>query len=134
MTLQEWTPLYSRLCAGLGRKETPAQMRAYYDALSDYSVLLVTEAVKSACVRVWPPTHPHAGELRELARQHRNAHSAPAATCDLCHGEGWIIVPGASQVVRMPNPRHGAEPHYLETSWTPDLAQRCPQCRPGVSA
>lgn len=89
MTLQEWTPLYSRLCAALGRKETPAQLRAYFDAMHSFPAFVVTEAVVTASSRTWPPTHPHAGELREIAVGIRRAKVAPASMCDVCHGSTW---------------------------------------------
>lgn len=102
MTLQDWTPLYSRLCAALGRKETPAQLRAYFDALGSFSTGVVTEAVKIACSRTWPPTHPHAGDVAEICHGIRRSHTVPASTCDVCHGdkftitqcEGWHQVAG----------------------------------------
>ncbi len=91
MTLQDWAPLYSRLCAALGRKETPAQMRAYFDALSEFTTAVVVESVKVAGSRVWPPTRPAAGDVREIAQGIRRQSTVPAAVCDVCHGDRFTV-------------------------------------------
>lgn len=136
MTLQDWTPLYGRLCAGLSRKETPAQLRAYFDALSEFQTHVVAEAVKVACSRVWPPTRPAAADVREIAIGIRRNHLVPASACDVCHGdlftvawcEGWRSVPGGK-----------AEPVNRQALCERDFPHRshenahfCYQCHPAA--
>jgi len=136
MTLADWTPLYARLCAGLSRKESPAQSRAYFDAVSEFPASVVADAVVQACSTTWPPTHPHAGELRGLAINIRRARTTvPASACDVCHGdkftystcEGWHSVNGKAEPVNRQQLCRRDFPHAKHKD-----AHFCPQCHPAA--
>lgn len=135
MTPQDWEPLYSRLCGGLGRKETPAQHRAYFDALHTFPVTVVTEAVLRACSRTWPPTHPHAGDVVDLASAVMRERAVPGSKCDVCHGETFTVhfCAGVSAPDGRTKPAPVDRSEYCGRDWVHadhDFARRCYQCRP----
>lgn len=135
MTSQEWRPIYERLCGALERKPTPAQERAYFDALSSYPVSVVADACRQAASRTWPPTHPHAGEIVELAASLRRARTVSAAACDVCAGDKFqqwhcagVTAPDA-QTKPYPVDRSqycGRDWVHADHAW----ATTCPQCHP----
>lgn len=133
MTAQDWRTLYERLCGGLSRRPDPAQERAYYDALSRYPVAVVSEAVRQACAKTWPPTHPHAGDLVELASVEMRGRVAPASTCGVCGGGTWMVhhCAGVSAPDNVTPPAPVDRAHCCGRTYVHadhDYATRCPQC------
>lgn len=133
MTIQDWKPIYERLCGGLSRKATPAQERAYFDALRTFPAFVVAEAVRRASARTWPPTHPHAGDLVELAAVQMRERAAPKATCDVCHGDTWEQFHCAGVTATGPEtkPLPVDRANYCGRDWVHadhDYARRCRQC------
>ena len=127
--------MYERFCGGTERKVTPAQERAYFDALSRFSSGVVAEAVKRACSRTWPPMRPQAGDLVELCAVVLKERAVPGSVCDVCQGdkftythcEGWTAKNGEAMPVNRQALCRRDFPHSAH-----DEAHPCYQCHPAA--
>ena len=89
--------------------------------------------MKRACAKTWPPTHPHAGDLAELASVVMRERRAPLATCEVCKNSTWRVLPcagvSAPDAVTPPapvDPKQHCGHTFVHADH--DFCVRCPQC------
>lgn len=89
MDKDTWQREYGRLVTAYGKARNSEQMGVYFAALSRYPMTAVVEAVTAAIreSRGWPS----AAELAERAHAYLAGHQAPAAMCDVCHGDKFTF-------------------------------------------